>query len=933
MRRASGLSRFWLVVVQSQGSVSMEEIFAPSYRGAERSWRGSQLMKPQNSATAGARRRGPLARLRDVRIRTKLGLILIVPIVALTGLAAVQLVGTSQDVMQGRDAIQYAKLADRAASLGEYLQSERTSAAVLLTASKQDQPAALSTYNDRAAKTDRQTDAYRRTREQIGKPAANLTDLLKRIDNQVGALEGLRAAVIERTAIPLSTAVFTYRSLIANLLAYRETLANVAGSVDAANLARGANAAAAYTELTSQEQETGTVMLTAGDLTQAQHESLLAILASKSEALRTFGNAVDAADVSYLQRILAGKGVGKDAPIKLDDSLGGVGTNQVQDDARVAQRFEGDLNRAPAGQPVTLSGGASPAQWTRAMATEVALSRQVERRIDGEFRVLIQDQENQLLQQLIVESLVVSLLVLIAIAIALLTARSMARSLQRLREGALLVAYQNLPESVARLRNPTTLAALTPDDVVAGVRDVVPTTGRDEIGQVSEAFNVVYREAVRIAAEQAALRGGVSTMFTNLARRSQLMVDRLIGRLDKVERGEEDPDRLGQLFELDHLATQMRRNDENLLVLAGVETNRRRRESAPLGDVLRAAQSQVDQYTRIELGSVDMEVRVVGPAVNDLVHLIAELLDNATTFSAPDTLVTAEATWIGGRAFVTISDHGVGIAPEQLAELNQRLADPPPVDVALSRTMGLVVVGRLAERLGATVELRAPANYSTMAEVAIPSSILEVRQRALAVVEAPPRVRGVMAPARLDMATRWPAARFDRRPAARPPTPPPAPPAPPAGPPPPASPPLPARSEPYQAQRPQPPGALDDTADIPLFREVNSAWFRDGPEPASGPARPSGNGGWGTAADSGWQVASSVRERENPEIPRTGLPRREPMAQLVPGGVETPAAVARPARSPDAVRGLLSAYQRGVQRARTGDAVLPPARPDDDSPR
>jgi signal transduction histidine kinase len=894
-------------------------------------------MKPQNSATAGPRHRGPLARLRDARIRTKLGLILIVPIAALIALAAVQLVVTGGDVLQARDAIRYAQLADQAATLGDDLQAERTLTAVLLTTPKASQDKASAAYATQTVTTDRQVSAYQSARKRLGTPTASVGALLTRIDTELHALPNLRRAVRARDVIPLSAAVFSYRSVVADLLAYRQTLANIAGSVDAANVARAASAIASHTEAVSQEQEAGIVILAgAGDVTAAQHEAFQATLEGQAEALRAFSDAVGTGQVTSMEHTLAGKDPAGD--------VGGESTAQVQKDIVAAQRFEGDVSRAPAGSAVTLSGGADPAQWTKTMDTQVDLSRAVEKRLDQQFRALVQSQESSLLRQVVAESVAVTLLVLIAIAIALLTARGMARSLRRLRVGALSVAYQSLPEAVARLRNPTTLGTLTPDDVVAGVRDVVPMTGHDEIGQVSEAFNVVYREAVRIAAEQAALRGSVSTMFTNLARRSQLMVDRLIGRLDKVERGEEDPDRLGQLFELDHLATQMRRNDENLLVLAGAESSRARRESAPLGDVLRAAQSQVDQYTRIDLGSVDMEVRVVGPAVNDLVHLIAELLDNATAFSSPDTPVTAEATWIGGRAFVTISDHGVGIAPEHLAELNQRLADPPPVDAALSRTMGLVVVGRLAERLGAAVELRSPSTCSTMAEVTIPPSILEVRQRPKGLETSPARVRGVMAPGRLDMATRWPAARFDRRPSTQPPTEPPAPPAQPsfAPPPPPARPPvqaLPPRTPrasmppappvppapperfPVRPVQPQRPAALDDTADIPLFREVNSAWFRGEDEPGEGPARPSRpsvTGGWQTAADDGWSAASAASTYDEPVSGTgAGLPRRQPMARLVPGGVTDPQPT--PVRNPrkaDEVRGMLSSYHRGLQRGR-----------------
>ena len=179
-------------------------------------------------------------------------------------------------------------------------------------------------------------------------------------------------------------------------------------------------------------------------------------------------------------------------------------------------------------------------------------------------------------------------------------------------------------------------AQLSPVQLANQIAEPLPVRSKDEFGQVTEAFNAVHLEAVRTAAEQAALRASVATMFVNLARRSQILVDRLIGHLDRLERGEEDPDRLAELFQLDHLATRMRRNDENLLVLAGADSTRVQREPAALIDVLRAAQSEVEHYTRIEFGVIDRDIEVAAHAVNDLVHLVAELFDNATAFSPPD---------------------------------------------------------------------------------------------------------------------------------------------------------------------------------------------------------------------------------------------------------------------------------------------------------
>jgi signal transduction histidine kinase len=318
-------------------------------------------------------------------------------------------------------------------------------------------------------------------------------------------------------------------------------------------------------------------------------------------------------------------------------------------------------------------------------------------------------------------------MLLLAILFAWIVARSMARSLRELRHGALTVAQFGLPQAVQRLRDPSLSTQMSPHQVALQIAEPLPIRSRDEFGQVAEAFNAVHLEAVRTAAEQAALRASVATMFVNLARRSQILVDRLIGHLDRLERGEEDPDRLAELFQLDHLATRMRRNDENLLVLAGADSTRIQREPAPLMDVLRAAQSEVEHYTRIEFGMIDRDIEIAAHSVNDMVHLVAELLDNATAFSPPDSAVIVEARRVGDRSVLLVEDHGIGVSPEQLAELNDRLANPPMVDVAVSRMMGLVVVARLAARHGVKVELRAARERGTIADVTLPAGVLVPR--------------------------------------------------------------------------------------------------------------------------------------------------------------------------------------------------------------
>ena len=208
-------------------------------------------------------------------------------------------------------------------------------------------------------------------------------------------------------------------------------------------------------------------------------------------------------------------------------------------------------------------------------------------------------------REVLIESAVIVLVLLLVIALALGTARSMVRTLGRLRHGALAVADYELADAVNKLKDAAAVNERTPEQIASEVKDSIGIDSRDEVGEVAKAFNIVHKEAVRIAAEQAVLRASVSAMFLNLARRSQTLVDRMIGQLDSIERGEEDPKRLAQLFQLDHLATRMRRNDENLLVLAGADSTPPRRDDAPLFDVLRAAQSEVEHYERIEFGAID----------------------------------------------------------------------------------------------------------------------------------------------------------------------------------------------------------------------------------------------------------------------------------------------------------------------------------------
>ncbi|MDX3455963.1 nitrate- and nitrite sensing domain-containing protein [Streptomyces sp. ME02-8801-2C] len=334
--------------------------------------------------------------------------------------------------------------------------------------------------------------------------------------------------------------------------------------------------------------------------------------------------------------------------------------------------------------------------------------------MEQKARALRQDAE----QEAIISGALILLVLGVSLVGAFVVARSMIRSLRRLQDTATKVAQDRLPELVKQL------SESDPQDVDTSVESV-GVHSRDEIGQVAAAFDDVHREAVRLAAEQALLRGNVNAMFTNLSRRSQGLIQRQLSLISELESREADPDQLSSLFKLDHLATRMRRNGENLLVLAGEEPGRRWTRPVPLVDVLRAAASEVEQYERIELSSVPT-TEVAGRVVNDLVHLLAELLENATSFSSPQTKVKVTGHALpDGRVLIEIHDTGIGLSPEDLAAINERLAAPPTVDVSVSRRMGLFVVGRLSQRHGIRIQLRPSDSGGTTALVMLPVDVAQ----------------------------------------------------------------------------------------------------------------------------------------------------------------------------------------------------------------
>ena len=395
------------------------------------------------------------------------------------------------------------------------------------------------------------------------------------------------------------------------------------------------------------------------------------------------------------------------------------------DAQRVSDLREQLLAASPVGR-VEVDAGS----WYRYATARIDLLRGVEQALATDVSAASATAQSNANRQALLYTIILTIVLWFTVGLSLLMARVMVGPLRRLTRTANEVADQRLPGLVDRLQQSTDLRDL---DVVP---EPVPVDSGDEIGQVSAAFNSVHRVAIQVATEQAALRKSIGDMFLNLARRSQSLIDRQLELIDDLERTEADPDALENLFKLDHLATRMRRNSEDLIVLSGAEPARRWTQPVPLVDVVRAALAEIEDYNRVELLPID-DVGVAGQAVADIVHLLAELIENATAFSPPGTKVQVAGQAVSNGYVLEIEDRGLGMSDEELVEANERLANPPVVDFALSRMLGLYVVARLAQRYRIKVQLRHSWYGGITALVLLPPNV--VVRTVLESLEAGPR--------------------------------------------------------------------------------------------------------------------------------------------------------------------------------------------------
>jgi signal transduction histidine kinase len=355
--------------------------------------------------------------------------------------------------------------------------------------------------------------------------------------------------------------------------------------------------------------------------------------------------------------------------------------------------------------------------WNTDMAGIVATMRGIETMSTNDIVARTQLLQTDAANSALLTAIVTVGAVLLVFLATALVGRSLVNPLRRLRTDALDIAAVRLPTRVAAA------ATSTEADPVTDPIEPIGVSSTDEIGQVARAFDQVHAEAVRLAGNEAQLRGSLSAMFISLSRRSVPLIDRLARMIDGMEQNEDDPDQLGNLFAMDHLVTRMRRNSENLLVLAGEEPVRKWSESVPLADVVRAAVAEIEQYNRVAL-TVQPGVMVSGQAVADVVHLLAELIENATLFSPQTTQVRVTVMELSsGGVLVEVRDEGVGVSQTRMADMNWRLENLPALDVSVSRHMGLYAVAHLAARHGIRVKLRPGVPQGLSALVWLPGSL------------------------------------------------------------------------------------------------------------------------------------------------------------------------------------------------------------------
>ncbi|CAM5545873.1 MULTISPECIES: nitrate- and nitrite sensing domain-containing protein [Streptomyces] len=682
--------------------------FTPPPRGA------APAPVPGSEPTAAPAQSGGRFSPRNWRVPTRLNAILLIPVMVGLVMGGFQVKSSIDTWQQAEDAENVALLVRAAEEYGNALLDERDLTAADLLQGK----GTTDTVTQLRSATDSAKEKFDQAAQNLPHTAA-LDRRMQLFRSNETKLSPLRQAAYTKAMDPVKTEE-GYVAVQHSLMEFANELSLGTGNIT--SYGRTVYAVSLAKAAVSLQRSIGVHMLirpsTKEAVVRQQSVSLVSYRYLEGIAINEFVSGATQDDVDQLDGIMAAqrKKIGDKGPaVDAGDSSstqGGAYTAMPAADAMLQGIAAGTFT------PEQLAAkGVTPKAWLGASTAKFEGYREIEtdlvsKAVDEAASV----SEDAKTDALITGAAVVVAL-LAAFILAGMVARQMSRSMRQLRNAAFGIAEQRLPMLVDQL------SRTDPGRVDTRVAPI-PITTRDEIGEVARAFDQVHREAVRLAAEQALLRGNINAIFTNLSRRNQSLIEGQLTLITDLENNEADPDQLENLFKLDHLATRMRRNGENLLVLAGEEPGRRWDQPVPLVDVLRAASSEVEQYERIELSGVP-EAEIHGRAVTDLVHLLAELLENATTFSSPQTKVRVTATRLpDGRVMIEIHDKGIGLTAEDFADINHKLANPPTVDAAISQRMGLFVVGRLSDRHGIRVQLRPSGEQAgTTSLVMLPDAI------------------------------------------------------------------------------------------------------------------------------------------------------------------------------------------------------------------
>ena len=629
----------------------------------------------------------------------KLALLVAVPLIAVVGYAALALVtSVDQAVASGRLADQVA-LARTAGALTRDLHQERLASLAMLQNEPSDEQ--QQEFGGLAARTDIDAADYRRERAALSEVPDHLADVIGRIDTALDDLPGLREQVLSGEHVSLSAITFRYRIVAADLATLRERVSTGAP----AEVADGLRAAAQLSRISEfiGLQEIAELRAGADEyLTPAMDDELRSARSGVSDAAYTFSQGAPAQWQAWYDK------------------------SRIGDEARAMQVIDDAVARTLPGQKVQLD----PAAWQQAVNGQLEKLGAVERRVDDAVVASVNEYRDGRTVRTVIEASVVVVTLAAAIGIAIWLGAPMIRNLRRLRSAAHTAAYERLPAAVFALRKRNSLGPATPRQFADRASDAVQIRGSDEIAQVGAAFNELNYSAIHLAAQQAALRDEVDSIFVALARRAERLTSALIAQVDLVESREQDPDRLADLFRLDHLATRMRRTNNSLLVLGGEGSARINKDAMSCHDLINAAAAQVERYQQVDIRSEIEEQnldRVVATEATDhLAHLFAELIDNATAFSPPESRVTVIATPYGDGAIVSIADNGIGFSPEALAAANTRLSDPE-LDPSAVRAMGLTVVGNIASWYDIEVEISSVPKEGTVVTVTLPNRVFTRR--------------------------------------------------------------------------------------------------------------------------------------------------------------------------------------------------------------